>query len=80
MILQMPPFGISGAKKEMLQTALYHKVMTAAADQPRRPRRQKETYGLACWNCEREIEIPVSDQPRCPHCQAVLDVQIGDAK
>jgi hypothetical protein len=42
---------------------------------PRRPMRLKEAFGVECWQCGQEIEIPCEPPHKCPHCGVLLEIE-----
>ena len=43
--------------------------------------RPHSVYGLTCWRCERELEIPCHTGPpyKCPICGALLQIEFRAA-
>jgi predicted RNA-binding Zn-ribbon protein involved in translation (DUF1610 family) len=42
----------------------------------RRPRRERETFGLDCFACDQTIEIATKSLPHtCPRCGACFEIQ-----
>jgi rRNA maturation endonuclease Nob1 len=45
---------------------------------PRRPMRLKEAFGVECWNCKQDIEVPCEPPHKCPHCGVLLEIELRE--